>query len=304
MKAEESENLVIKNFYPGDEWVYYKLYAGFRTCDTLLSKLIKPLTDKLIKESLINKWFFIRYSDPENHLRLRLQSMDINKYGEIVRLIREMSEPYLNYQQIWRIQTDTYIREIDRYGEKSIALVESCFWYDSEMVIDVIRTDQTDPHKDRTWLFALIAIDQLLKDFHFNEKEKISLIDKLRRSFEEEFNMDRRLKVQLDNKYRLQREKICNVIENIEKSELPGEEYIKFLFIRSEKLSGIVNKILDLEKNNILDVDLNSVISSLIHMMVNRLFRSRQRFHELIIYNFLSRYYKSKIAREKYSTSI
>jgi len=214
-----------------------------------------------------------------------------------------MATPYLNYQQLWKIQTDTYIREIERYGEKSIELAESCFWYDSEMIIDVIKNNQTDLHKDRTWLFAIVATDQLLKDFHFNEKEKISVIDKLSRSFEKEFNMDRRLKVQLDNKYRLHGDKIRQAIENPDKSELPGKDYHKLLLLKSERQRGIFNELLLLEKRNILDVDFNRVISSFIHMMINRLFRSRQRLHELIIYNFLSRYYKSKIAREKYSMS-
>jgi hypothetical protein len=47
------------------------------------------------------------------------------------------------------------------------------------------------------------------------------------------------------------------------------------------------------------EVDLNDLITSYIHMMMNRSFRSRQRIHELVLYDFLYRYYKSVIARPR-----
>ena len=41
-------------------------------------------------------------------------------------------------------------------------------------------------------------------------------------------------------------------------------------------------------------------LSSYLHMMLIRLFRSKNRLHELIVYNFMSRFYSSWIARIKY----
>lgn len=51
---------------------------------------------------------------------------------------------------------------------------------------------------------------------------------------------------------------------------------------------------------NILEIDLNDFLSSHIHMTMNRIFCSKNREHEMICYDFLSRYYKSKIATIKY----
>jgi len=42
-------------------------------------------------------------------------------------------------------------------------------------------------------------------------------------------------------------------------------------------------------------------MASYSHMMVNRLFKSKQRLHEMVLYDFLHRYYKSEIARQKYA---
>lgn len=68
------------------------------------------------------------------------------------------------------------------------------------------------------------------------------------------------------------------------------------LKIKSKNLKPIINDIsLKLKK----DLSTDSLLSSYIHMMLNRLFRSKNRIHELVIYDFMYQYYKSEIAREK-----
>jgi hypothetical protein len=39
------------------------------------------------------------------------------------------------------------------------------------------------------------------------------------------------------------------------------------------------------------------LLASYIHMMLNRIMTDQPRMHELVIYDFLARYYKSMIAR-------
>ncbi|MDR0295220.1 MAG: hypothetical protein LBH91_03380 [Prevotellaceae bacterium] len=41
------------------------------------------------------------------------------------------------------------------------------------------------------------------------------------------------------------------------------------------------------------------MLSSYIHMTLNRLFRTQQRMHELVMYDYLFRYYTSMQARQK-----
>ena len=41
-----------------------------------------------------------------------------------------------------------------------------------------------------------------------------------------------------------------------------------------------------------------SHVGSIIHMLNNRIFSTQNRLQELVIYDFLSRYYKSKLARD------
>ena len=78
-----------RTFIIGEEWLYYKIYCGNRTSDTILIDVIKPLTESLLKEKIIDKWFFIRYSDPENHLRVRFHCSNISKLGLIIEKLKE-----------------------------------------------------------------------------------------------------------------------------------------------------------------------------------------------------------------------
>ena len=64
---------VKRSFIIGSEWVYYKIYTGPKTADSILVDFIKPIVDQLLKDGIIKMWFFIRYADPEFHLRVRFQ---------------------------------------------------------------------------------------------------------------------------------------------------------------------------------------------------------------------------------------
>ena len=62
-----------------------------------------------------------------------------------------------------------------------------------------------------------------------------------------------------------------------------------------------VNEILKLENDKQLAVSVDNLLISYIHMFMNRLFRSKQRLHEMVIYGFLFRYYRSQLAQSKHS---
>jgi len=152
-------------------------------------------------------------------------------------------------------------------------------------------------------MFAILAINCMLDDFSYTLRQKEYILDTLNKSYKIECNIDRKLKAQLDLKYRKYAENIEQMINDPDSFKIIGELPLKLLRTRSVNQSDIINKLLNYKKNKNLEVDFTELISSFIHMMVNRLFRSRQRIHELVLYDFLSRFYKSKIAREKYSTN-
>jgi len=300
----ELKKIIKRTFVIGDEWLYYKLYCGSKTADEILKQVIKPVAEDLQKNGMIDKWFFIRYSDPKLHLRVRFHFVNSQSINNIIFLIKRTTDSFIKDDLLWKIQIDTYQREIERYGENTMELAEELFFYDSEMIVNIIDMIEGDEGEKIRWLFSLRAIDCFLDDFLYDDQQKLSLLEGLKDGFGREFGMNRSLKMQLDKKFRDERQYIINVMNK----ELDENSEIKPLFNllsqKSEKIKPITQKILELQSNNKLQIPLNDLIGSYIHMLMNRLFKSKQRVHEMVIYDFLFRYYKSEIAKKKYSPKL
>ena len=74
--------------------------------------------------------------------------------------------------------------------------------------------------------------------------------------------------------------------------------FYQILEQKSENLKDSIAKIKDLQTTNKLEVEFIGLINSFIHMMLNRIFKSKQRLHEMVIYSLLYRFYKSEMARK------
>ncbi len=288
-----------KQFSIGSEWLYYKFYSGVKSADYILTEKLKPITDYLIENNCIDKWFFIRYNDPETHLRFRLHLTDLTHYQTIVTLINEELEPLVQQGVIFKIQTDTYDRELDRYGDNTIELAESLFYYDSICCANTLSLLDAEEGNKIRWLFALRTADQFLEDVGFNTQEKYDFMERLSQGFFREHGGKKELKLQLDDKFRKLRKDVEQVLDRTTDEEKEIIELIDFLNVRSKNNHPISNKLLVLQQSNNLQINMNDLLSSFIHMMLNRLFMAKQRTNEFVVYDLLARHYKSSIARTK-----
>ena len=289
------QNNFKRNFIIGDEWLYYKIYVGPKSADFILTDVLLPLTNKLLQEKVIDKWFFIRYSDPDLHLRVRFHVNNDKKLISVISNFNKGINPFIEKRIVWKLQVDTYKREIERYYEKTMVESENLFYLDSQCTLNFLDLIEGDEGEEYRWLYGLRSIDCLLSDFGYNLKDKTEILDEMQTSFGQEFNINKSLRRQLDNKFRKYREKITTFLKPAidENSELfPIWELLGF---KSEKSVEIVQSIklkLSVEK-------IDSLLRSYIHMILNRLFRTKQRVHELAIYYMLHKHYKSEIGRQK-----
>ncbi|ELR73138.1 Lanthionine biosynthesis protein LanB [Fulvivirga imtechensis AK7] len=90
-----------RTFLPGSEWVYYKLYCGKNSANKVLTEYLQPLVRELKRKNLIKKWFFIRYADPEHHLRVRFLSNKAGNY-EILQLFNRFMLSAIDNKLIWK----------------------------------------------------------------------------------------------------------------------------------------------------------------------------------------------------------
>lgn len=280
-----------------DGWLYYKIYSGPKTCDDIIITQINKIVSQLLIKKSIDSWFFIRYNDPDSHLRLRFHLTEIDTINEIQHIIDDHFLPLINKYIISEIQTATYEREIERYGTHSIQLVEQLFYNDSEFVMNTLISINEIYDDSYRWQIAIKSVDNLLNDFNYNLENKYSLISQLSSSFFKEHGASKDLKIRLDIKYRTLKQKIEDIFH--------WEENIDFFTInsllkqKSNLSKPIISKLLLMYANKNIEIPIDKLVASILHMNLNRLFMGRNRTNEFVIYNLLSRYYKSRLVRLK-----
>lgn len=299
-QAEPAAPAVQRTFIIGDQWLYYKFYAGPKTADVILTRMIKPLTEHLLASGAIDKWFFIRYSDPKLHTRVRFHVSSPQATLNVIQAINNMSKPFIQQDLIWKVQVDSYQREIERYGAASMELGETVFFHDSRMITDMLDMIEGDEGERIRWLFALRTIDTMLEDFHFSMEDKYDMVTRWRENFGREHGMNRSLKEQMEKKFRRDRKEITGMLNHVGDEESPMAPLFQLIQRKSDALRSTTEEIISLYKDSNPNF-IKDLMGSYSHMMINRLFKSKQRTHELVLYDFLHRFYKSEIARAKYS---
>jgi thiopeptide-type bacteriocin biosynthesis protein len=244
-------------------------------------------------------WFFLRYGDPELHLRWRLTG-DPETLSRVVRpAVDAAAARLLEEGKIWRVQFDTYQREIERYGgAEAIQLAEQLFHADSEAVVQIIELlDPGDAGLDERWRLALRGMDQMLEDLGLDlagrtEYAKSWISDALQRP-EDGTGM----RPQLSDRFRKERERLEPLLDRTRDQDSALEPGLAILHQRSLDLAPLVTELRKLEQAGRLLVPYPELARSFVHMHVNRLLRSSQPRHELILHDFLHRLYQTQNAR-------
>lgn len=285
--------MMIKSlFIPGDNWLYFKIYTGIKTADWILGDKLFPVIKKLIKYNLIEKFYFIRYSDPDFHIRLRLLLSGSTYLFKVIDIINNTLKPIVEKQLAWKIQIDTYKREIERYNPLLIESTESLFYADSVFIIKIIRYLEKFQDENYRWMISLLLIDKLLFDLNFNLEHKKNLMETLSNAFKTEFGFTHSNSKQFNNKYRSNKSTVECVLNN----NIIDSNFNKLVGLSCQR-SVMMRPFICNLKRIISQKNLNiqDYIGSYIHMTMNRLFRTDNRLHELIIYDFMKQYYTSQI---------
>lgn len=282
-----------RKYMNGDEWVYCKIYSGELMLEKILTHKVNDVVKKFEDCGLMDKWFFIRYRDSEgSHIRLRFHSSIKTNLHQIQDVLKESFSEMIISKEVAKVVFDTYSREYERYGYSVYPEVEHIFKVDSTAIIDLLSLiSLTEDKETKRWLNALILVDDTLAAYGLDVNQKFVLMRQQRDSFRKEFGFTTTPFIrQLNNKYRENRSLI--------QQTLGGNflcEFEDVLQARKYCIREIVDK-LSSEDRKLLIRSLPSVI----HMSMNRLFVSSNRLCEMLIYDFICRYYESLIARAKY----
>lgn len=294
---------VRRSFPPGSEWLYAKLYGGPATADQVLVRVVAPLVASALASGAAERWFFIRYGDPEWHVRLRLHGPPGRLHAELLPRLEAATAPLLEDGQLWRVQLDTYERETERYGgERGIELAEEIFTADSEAVLAILGSLSGDAGLDLRWRIALCGMELLFDDFGLTLEEKRLVARESREGFGREFAIDGNFRGRVGERFRLERARLEALFDpGAERPEklAPGLEALRH---RSLRIAPLTAELRHLMRTGGLSVPMTDLATSYAHMHVNRLLRSAQRAQELVLYEFLERLYTSRAARRQPSS--
>jgi len=300
-----------RRFSPGSEWLSLKIYSGNTAVDALLSEQLLPLIEQCAP--LYDKWFFIRYGDPKWHLRLRFYGDPALLWGKLLPKLNQLLDPMVEHGEIHKAEVFTYEREVERYGgADSMALVENLFMTDSSLIAKTVQLEAETGEELRSRV-TLLMTDTLLSAFDYSEEEKLEFITGLRTGFGREFNESSLLRKQLGVKFKPV-QKITNsdfsyyhhrnIAADGATNEIDNITRQVFALVSSWQQVSLpyINELKQLiATEDGINCSKNTLVSSLLHMHNNRMFKAYGREHELVMHDFLRRYYfsQSKIPANK-----
>ena len=255
--------------------------------------LLEASAEEARASSGLERWFFIRYGDPHWHLRVRLSGAP-----EALAPLREAAERLLASGRLWKVQLDTYEREVERYGgPEGIELCEGIFEADSDAVLGIIQLLEADEGADARWRLTLRGMHLLLVDLGLDLAQRAEVLRRVRAGFGAEHHVDVAFEKELGKKFRAERGALEALLACPVGTEHPLDPGFELLAERSERIAPIAAELRAREAR--LTTSLPDLGASLLHMHANRMLRSDQRAHELVFYDFLARLYDSESARSR-----
>jgi thiopeptide-type bacteriocin biosynthesis protein len=286
-----------RRFPPGSQWCYVKVYAGTAGLDDLLREVIAPVIAQARGSGAVGNWFFVRYADPGWHLRLRLAGDPQRLRVEVQPALTEALGTFLADGRVWRVQLDTYEREVERYGgPQGMQLAEEAFCADSDAVLGILALTAGERGLDARWRLCLAGIDLLLDDLGLDVVAKQRFAQQQRQGYRTEWIPGPMLDRQLGQGFRAERAALEELLHCVGPDHWLGPG-LALLHHRSARLRPIAERLRGLEMVGGLAVPVEAWVASVAHMAANRLLRSAQRAHELVLWDRLARLYRTQLAR-------
>jgi class I lanthipeptide synthase len=283
---------VRRTFPPGSDWVYARVYTGETMADRILTDEIAPLVGGLIASGSIDSWFFLRYRDPEFHLRIRLR-------GSARSEVEALGAALIDRGRAWRIELGTYEREVERYGgTEAIELIERIFHADSEAVLAILPLlEPGDEGQEERWRLGLAGADRLLADLGLDSSERFALASGVREARERELRWGHAERVKIGQRFRLERRALGRLLAPTHVDPNPLAPGLEILDARSRLIGPIGEELRQLERAGRLTAPVTDIAGSLLHMHLNRILRGDNVAQEAVICDFLTRLYEAEAKR-------
>ncbi len=287
---------VQRTFAPGSQWLYLKVYTGTASADRILTDTIGPVIGHLRKQAVSDEWFFLRYADPEHHLRLRLHGDPAALRDHVLPALTDALAPHLEDGTVSKVALDTYHREIERYGgDDGIELAEQIHAADSDAVLKVLGMFDVEDVADARWKLCLYATNRLLADAGLDMQQRRDWAKDGAVGYRTEYPGAHNLDSGIGARWRTERAELTALLDDTK--DHPYESARQVFRLRSERLAPLLAELAERDRRGMLTQKFEHLLHSFGHLNAIRLLRSAARTHELVLLSFLDRHYASQIAR-------
>lgn len=160
--------------FPGGDWLYVSIYLGKSKVENFL---IHHLFGALKKMAL--PWFYVRYQDPLNHLRVRIEVKERDLWNKVLLEFEKILQFWMERGFVKKFEICSYEREVERYGGSDlIETVEKLFCADTLSTLSLLYNISMQRISVPLIARQTISIICFLKGFEFNDSQIICLLEK------------------------------------------------------------------------------------------------------------------------------
>ncbi|MEV5763632.1 lantibiotic dehydratase [Micromonospora sp. NPDC052213] len=158
---------------PGSDWLYLKLYCDRHREEDLIGGPLRTFAEHATRSGLADGWFFVRYADPECHVRLRFHGDPAALTGPLMEQVCAWAGGLNADGLCGKFSFETYEREIERYGgEAGMAAAERLFMADSPGVAEMLQARVEGRLGTDLLELAVASIDDLLACLGLSREER------------------------------------------------------------------------------------------------------------------------------------
>jgi thiopeptide-type bacteriocin biosynthesis protein len=248
---------------PGSEWLFVKIYCPRHLERDLISEPIFTFSENAVASGFADSWFFLRYADPQPHVRLRFRGSPELLTHQLFPRVSEWGIRLMSEGLCLKFLFDTYEQEIERFGGLlGMTASESVFATDSRSCALLMRALKAKlwPH-DETALLAL-STDNLLQDFGLSEADLLGWYRRYATMGDSELGAE----------YRKRKTVLRSLLGSPEERQADQALNVSSaLRERRDALRPVARNLRDLAGEGALSQSLDTLLASFVHLHANRL---------------------------------
>jgi len=258
---------------PGSDWLYLKLYGPRATDDDVIAGPLRSFGEFVTAADLCDGWFFLRYADPDPHLRIRFRGTPSKLTGPLLEQVCGWAAELVSRGDRGRFGFDTYEREVERYGGAAggIDASEEVFMADSPATAALIDLQRNGPGPHDQVTLAVLSADDLLASLGLAPGDRLSVY---------------RSMVAVSRpggaEYRRRQRDLRRILQPPSEASTPTPAGL-VLARRRRRLDPIARALASLERDGSVQKSMRELGPSFVHLHLNRLLGTNRAAENIVV---------------------